>query len=133
LVKSFSGGVCRLFFFGHFGSGFQIVGFSNLGLSFHFSVWHWSKFFLIVACNYSAYFLVKSIWRKFFSSALFLVNFAGFLNRLGFVGKTSSLVKSGFQNWVNFFCKSFGKFCFGFLVKFFQQGFCLAVLVLAKE
>jgi len=30
----FSGGFGKFFFFVHFGSGFQIVGFSNLGLSF---------------------------------------------------------------------------------------------------
>ena len=33
----FSGGICRFFFLIHFGSGFQIVGFSNLVLSFQFS------------------------------------------------------------------------------------------------
>ncbi len=84
----------------HFVSGFQIVGFSNLVLSFQFWFWRWSKFWLIVACNYLASLLVKSVWRRFFSSALFVVGFAGFLNRLNFVSKVSGLVKSGFQNWL---------------------------------
>jgi hypothetical protein len=100
LVIFFSGGFGRLFFLVHFVSGFQIVGFSNLVLSFQFWFWRWSKFWLIVACNYLASLLVKSVWRRFFSSAIFLVGFAGFLNRLNFVSKVSGLVKSGFQNWL---------------------------------
>jgi hypothetical protein len=45
--------------------------------------------------------LVKSVWQKFFSLALFVVGFVGSQNRL------------------NFFGKSFGKFWFGFLVRFY--------------
>jgi hypothetical protein len=45
--------------------------------------------------------LVKSVWQKFFSSAVFVVGFVGSQNRLHFLGK------------------SFGKFCFGFLARFY--------------
>jgi hypothetical protein len=54
-----------------------------------------------------------------------VIGFVGFLNRLGFVGKVSGLAKSGFQDQVNFFGKSFGQV--------FLQRFWLVVLVLAKE
>jgi hypothetical protein len=84
-----------------------------------------SKFWLIVACDSSAQFLVKSIWRKFFSSALFVVDFVGSQNRLGFVGKVSGFGKSGFQDQANFFGKSFGQVYFVSLVKFSCKDFGL--------
>ncbi len=112
---------------------FSIIGFVNFVLSFQFSFWRWLKIWLIIACDYSAQLLVKSFWGRYFSSAIFLVNFVGFLNRLRSVCGISSLAKSGFLNWLDFFGKGFGKFYFGSFVKFFRKGFGMWFLVLAKE
>jgi hypothetical protein len=49
-----------------------------------------------LACDYLAFLLVKSIWQKFFSSALFVV---------GFVGSQNWLVSCGLR---------FDKLCFSF-------------------
>ncbi len=77
--------------------------------------------------------MVKSLWHKFFSSALFVVGFVGSQNRLGSVCEISSLAKSGFQNRLDFFGKGFGKFYFGSFVKFFRKDFGMWFLVLAKD
>jgi hypothetical protein len=71
----FSGGFSGFFFLAHFSSGFQFIGFPNLVLSFQFSFWRWSKFWLILTCGYLAYLFTKSFWQKFFASALFAVGF----------------------------------------------------------
>jgi len=89
----FSSSLGGLFFFVHFGSGFQFIRFPNLVLSFQFPFCRWSRFWLISACDYLAFLLVKSTWQKFFSSALFVVSFIGSgtapcgQNRLNFLGK----------------------------------------------
>ena len=101
----------------HFGSGFQIVGFSNLVLSFQFSFCRWSRFWLISACDYLAFLLVKSIWQKFFSSALFVVDFVGSQNRRIFFGK--GFGKSSLQlvsKSLNQFRFGLSKLAFGYLV-----------------
>jgi hypothetical protein len=103
----FSGGFGKFIFFVHFGSGFQFIGFPNLVLSFHFSFCHWSRFWLISACDYLAFLLVKSIWQKFFSSALFVVDFVGSQNRRIFFGK--GFGKSSLQ----LVSKSLNQFRFG--------------------
>ena len=61
---------------------FQIFGFSNFISSFQFSFCRWSKFWLIVACDYLAFLLVKSFWQKFFFLAVFVFGFVGFQNYL---------------------------------------------------
>jgi hypothetical protein len=94
----FSDGFDRFIFLLHFGSGFgaapcgQIVEFSNLVLSFQFSFWRWSRFWLILACDYLASLSVKSFWRRFFSSALFVVGFAGSQHWLSFFGQSLWLI-----------------------------------------
>jgi len=50
----FSGGFGGFFFLVHFGSGFQFIGFPNLVSPFQFQFWRWSKFWLIIACDYLA-------------------------------------------------------------------------------
>ena len=72
------------------------LGFDRLNLSvlvfklsdLYFSFCHWSKFWLILASDYLASLLVKSVWRRFFSSVLFVVGFLGFLNWLHFFGQS---------------------------------------------
>jgi hypothetical protein len=51
--------------------------------------------------------------------------FVGSQNRLGFAGKVLGLVKSGFQNRLDFFSESLGNFCFSSLVKFSCNNFSL--------
>jgi len=60
-----------------------------------------------LACDYLAFLLVKSIWQKFFSSALFMVDFVGFQNRLNFFGQ--GFGRKGFH----FVSKSLNQFRFG--------------------
>ena len=119
----FSNGICRFFVLVHFVSGFQIFRFINFARSFQFSFCRWSKFWLIVACDYSAYFLVKSLWRRFFFSGN--VQFwQSQVSKIGFI----SLVKG------------FGKFCSGWLVKFHSlakvffnwQSFCFASVLVSR-
>jgi len=77
----------KFFIFVQFVSGFQIVGFSNLGLPFQFSFCRWSKFWLIWACGYLASLSVKSLWHKFFPSAVFMVGFVGSQKQRNFFGR----------------------------------------------
>ena len=78
----FSGGLGKFYFFVHVGSGFRIVGLVSIASPFQFSFWRWSKFWLIIAFNYSACLSVMSLWQKFFASTLFMVGFAGSQNWL---------------------------------------------------
>jgi len=70
-----------------------------------------------------AFLVVKSIWQKFFSSALFVVDFVGSQNRRIFFGK--GFGKSSLQ----LVSKSLSQFCFGwsrFLIfgVFVSHAFC---------
>jgi len=112
----FSGGFGKFIFFIHFGSGFQFVGFPNLVLSFQFLFCHWSRFWVILACDYLVFLLVKSIWQKFFSSALFVVDFVSSQNRRIFFGK--GFGKSSLQlvsKSLNQFRFGLSKLAFGYL------------------
>jgi len=118
----FSGGFGKFIFFIHFGSGFQFVGFPNLVLSFQFLFCHWSRFWLISACDYLAFLLVKSIWQRFFSSALFVVDFVGSQNRRIFFGKgfgkSSLQLVSKSLNLISFWSVKVGFWLFGVLAKY---------------
>ena len=60
--------------------GFKFSGlWVFLGL-FNFRFCGWSKFWLIVACDYSACFLVRSLWRRFFSQQSYFLAKSGFQN-----------------------------------------------------
>ena len=56
-----------------------------------------------MASDYLAFLSVKSVWRRFFSSALFVVGFVGFLN------------------WFNSSLNRFGKLCFSFGQQVFKS------------
>ena len=61
-----------------------------------------------MACDYSASLSVKSRWRRFFSSALFVLGFVGFQNWLIF------LVKGlGKKNGFHLVSNCFKQVCFG--------------------
>jgi hypothetical protein len=69
-----------------------------------------------LACDYLAFLLVKSIWQKFFSSALFVVDFVGSQNRRIFFGK--GFGKSSLQlvsKSLNQFRFGLSKLAFGYL------------------
>jgi hypothetical protein len=119
-LNLFSGGVGKFFFLVHVSSGFQIFGFINFAGLLNFRFCRRSKFWLIVACHYLAYF-----WSSQFGAGSFLSKVIFGQNQLSKIS-TISLVKG------------FDKFCSGWLVKFHSlakvffnwQSFCFtSVLV----
>ena len=83
---------------------------------FNFLFSRWSTLWLILACDYLAYLSVKSVWQKFFSSALFVVDYVGSQNRHIFFGK--GFGKSSLQlvsKSLNQFRFCLSKLAFGYL------------------
>ena len=132
----------------HFSSGFQIVGFVILFclFNFRFAIGQGSGYcrLWLISFSFGQVTRLSNLprhWRRLFSSAIFLVNFVGFLNRLGWLLSLSKHSFAKFQVWLNQVFKigliSSAKVLVNFIsalwLSFLGKDFGMCFLVLAKD